>query len=628
MAHSLYTSVRRVWWRAALLLLIAGVAAGAAAGRQAWGRATSGVVLINGRPHYAINCAVDYRLLTLKATASIDVPATPQDPLQDVALFLYANASGVGGDDDRRKNLVVDSVVSGDRPLAWKVDGAVLHVTLPQAQSRPFTLEVAYHGVVPRAPAGSSDDLMGAMGTDISGLLGGSGGKTAPKPKNTDYGLYTYGAGILSLGSFWYPQLAVRSGGHWADEQPEGLGDVAYSVKSDYTVSFAGLPNNVVVAAPGKAFGRTYRADDVREFAVMMSEDYVEQQRELPLDGRTILLTSFTTKQHQAKSAQVLDIVAHALAIYSKRFGAYPYAQFKLAEAPLRGGAGGMEYSGIVGIASMLYGDLTAQLGGMTSTLDLPGADQLLKSMDPDAGTPAATTPKAAPKAAADDGGAGGLADTISGVLGQQGALMASMFEASVAHETAHQWWAIGVGSDSERHPFLDESLANWSSMLYFEDRYGKATAQKMIDLHLKTNFSMGVMLGGGDRPANLPTSAYTNNLQYGAVIYGKGALFYVHLRALMGDDAFFAGLRRYYAQYKDQLAGSDDLHRIMVQEAPQQKQAIDALYVRWIDQAHGTEDIHGGMGDMLSGLLGGGSGGGLDLNGLLGNLMGGAAGQ
>ena len=188
------------------------------------------------------------------------------------------------------------------------------------------------------------------------------------------------------------------------------------------------------------------------------------------------------------------------------------------------------------------------------------------------------------------------------------------MLETTVAHEVAHQWWAIGVGSDSQKHPFVDESLTNWSAMLYYEDRYGKAKAQGMSELNLNTSFSMGAMLGGGDKPANLPTSAYANNLQYGAVIYGKGALYYDKLRELVGDAAFFSALREYYARFDDKLAGPGDLKAIVVQKAPAKRAQIEALYVRWIDEAHGQEDIKGGM-------LGGMDLGGL-LNGALGGFM------
>lgn len=576
-----------------------------------------GAAAVNGvsRPQYRISTAIDYDLLTLRSTARVTVPVSANDPLADASFFLFANAGGVGGDDARRKNLVVDGVSLGGNPVPWKLNGAVLHVNLPAPQAAAFTLEIKYHGVVPRS-AGGGDDMMGAMGADISSLLG-MGGNQTEKPKNTDYGLYTYANGILSLGSFWYPQLAVRENGKWADAQPEGLGDVAYAEKSDYEVSFQGLPDNVTVVSPGRENNRVIRANDVREFAVLMSEDFVSRTKLVPIGARNVQVTSYASRKNASKLNQTLDVTEKALQIYSRRFGAYPFDEFKVVEAPMKGGAGGMEYSSVVGIASMLYGDFNKQLGGMMTTLNLPGADDLLKGLEADAGMDAPAAPKNVPQEAPEDGtGANAMSDMVGGILGQQKQMFDSLLEVTIAHEVAHQWWAISVGSDSQRYPWVDESLTNWSSMLYMEDRYGKAKAEEMMDLHLKTSYSMGVMLGGGDAPANLPTSAYTNNLQYGAIIYGKAALFYDKLRELVGDEAYFAALREYYATYRDRLAGPATLHRIVVSKAPAKQARIDALYRRWIEEKHGQEDI--GSSSAL---------GGLDLNGMLGNLLGGGIG-
>jgi hypothetical protein len=317
-------------------------------------------------------------------------------------------------------------------------------------------------------------------------------------------------------------------------------------------------------------------------------------------------------KKNAAQLDKTLDIAGAALQIYSKRFGAYPYSEFKIVEAPMKGGAGGMEYSRVIGIASMLFGDMGSQLGGMVSSLGLPGADKLLESLGDDT-----LTGGAAPAGGLDEEmGAGNPAsEMLGGILGQQKDIFDSLLEETIAHEVAHQWWAIGVGSDSQKHPFVDESLTNWSSMLYFEDRYGAAKAEQMRDLHLRTSFSMGAMLGGGDRPANLPTSAYANNMQYGAVIYGKGALFYDELRKLVGDAAFFGALRDYYAGWNHRIAGPQTLRAVVEAKLPAKRAQIGALYRRWIEEAHGKEDIGGGMnldlGGMLGSILGGGGIGG-----------------
>ncbi len=589
-------------------------ALGALAGAPVFffGRATAqnGVSSALKRPQYRIDASIDYDLLILQSSAAIRIPASGADPLRDASFFLYANAGGVGGDDARRKNLVVDSVKLGEEKLGFKLDGAVLKVALPAPQSAPFTLEIKYHGVVPRGAkeeGGLSSMMGGALGGDISSMPGiGDPNAAKEKPKNTDYGLYTYGNGILSLGSFWYPALAVRKGGKWLDSAPEGLGDVAFSEKSDFEVEIR-APQGLTLVAPGQITQSaaqdetTFRvkAKDAREFAVLLSEDFASKSRDFAVGGKNVAVSATLLKKNAAKIDKTIDIAGHALQIYSKRFGNYPFGEFKIVEAPMKGGAGGMEYSRMIGIASMLYGDMGAQLGGLTTSLQLPGADKLLESLGDEGG------------ALKDEGGANPMGDMLGGILGQQKDIFDSLLEETIAHEVAHQWWAIGVGSDSQNHPFVDESLTNWSSMLYFEDRYGAEKAEQMRDLHLRTSFSMGTMMGGGDKRADLPTSAYTNNLQYGAVIYGKGALFYDQLRKLMGETAFYGALREYYANWNGKIADDKTLRRIVVAKSPAKTAAINALYARWIEGAHGKEDIAGGgmnldLGGLLGGILGG----------------------
>lgn len=591
------------------------------------------------RPRYTLRADVDTALLTFTGSAKIEIPVAPGDPLSDAVFFVFANAGGVGGDDDRIKNIDVSSVKLGGAAVPFKLDGAVLHVLLPQAQRDAFALDIAFHGVVPRAPAsaGGLADMMG--GIDLGNILGGSTTPTKEKPKNIDYGLYCYGNGVLSLGSFWYPTLAVRKNGKWIDEAPEGLGDVAYAQTSDYSAELT-VPSNVVIAAtgtrvagpafgpgpsatPAKPVAHTVRftAVGVRDFSVVMSEDFVMAEKPVTVGDRIVRVQAFTTKEHAAKGALAADIAGHALQVYAKRFGPYPYSNFKVVEGPIRGGAGGMEYSGMTTIATMLYGDLAKELGGLADSLGAPGVDsKTLQSIIGDddatdagpavAGKPAANPAGKAAKAPAAEQDANPAADLLGNMLGGQKEILDSLFEMTIAHEVGHQWWAIGVGSDSQRAPWLDESLTNYSAIVYFEDRYGAARAQKMMEAHLKGAYSMARMLGQKDAAVNLRTSAYDGNMQYGAVVYGKGALFYGALRAEIGDPAFFGALRDYFAAEDDKLAEASDLKQAFIARAPAKKAAITALWKRWIEETHGDDDITGGppasLSDMLGGMLGG----------------------
>jgi hypothetical protein len=569
--------------------------------------------IANERPHYNIRLNLDYRLLTFSAHGAVKVPVTRGDSLSDVVFFIYANAPGVAGNDASHSNVVVDEVKLGDALLEYSQRGAVVRVKLPAPQTSQFTLNLKWRGVVPRAPAGSGG-LMDAMGgMDLSSIFGGG----AQTKKDVDYGVYSYGNGVLSLGSFWYPSLAVRQNGKWMDEAPGGVGDVGFAEASDFHVSVAGVEKEMIVFPTRSGFDGVFEknapgehrffAAGLRDFPLLVSDQFVHRQRKAQVGSHEITVSVYVTKKHEAKADEVLEIAANALQIYSKRFGAYRYVDFKVVEGPMRGGAGGMEFSGVVSIASFLFDDMDKQMQELGASLGVGDIEKTMAQLFPEN---------------AAENGAGALqnenanpaTEMLGGLLGGQKAILDSLLEQTIAHETAHQWWAMAVGSDAQRAPWVDESLTNYSAVVYFEDRYGKEKAEQMMELHLKGTYSTGRMLGGADAPVNLGSADYINNLQYGAVVYGKGALFYDALRKLVGDENFFAALRTYYKKYNGQIAPARGLLEIVKVQAPDKANAIENLFRRWIEETHGDEDIAGGkiggVQDLLGGLLGGMMGG------------------
>jgi aminopeptidase N len=64
------------------------------------------------------------------------------------------------------------------------------------------------------------------------------------------------------------------------------------------------------------------------------------------------------------------------------------------------------------------------------------------------------------------------------------------------------------------------------------------------------------------------------------ALVYNKGAGVLHMLRRLIGDDAFFAGLRRFYNEQKFRKAGTDDLRVAFEMEAGR---SLDRFFDQWI---------------------------------------------
>lgn len=112
-----------------------------------------------------------------------------------------------------------------------------------------------------------------------------------------------------------------------------------------------------------------------------------------------------------------------------------------------------------------------------------------------------------------------------------------------LAHEIAHQWWGHGLTWATYRDNWLSEGLAQFSAVLYLEERYGAKDAEKIFkkfSVWIKRKSSVGPIILGY-RLGHIDFEAYQ------AVIYNKSALVLFMLRDLLGEEVFFEGLRNFY---------------------------------------------------------------------------------
>ena len=136
--------------------------------------------------------------------------------------------------------------------------------------------------------------------------------------------------------------------------------------------------------------------------------------------------------------------------------------------------------------------------------------------------------------------------------------------EGATAHEAAHQWWYSLVGDDQVDDPWLDEAFAQFTTALYYRDAYGPTGMQADIDQDLARRYNR-VKGTEDDKRADLPVASYTDR-QYGAIVYGKAALFFNALYDKMGDDKFNAFMQTYFNKYRYGIAYPKDLYDIAAQ--------------------------------------------------------------
>ena len=134
-----------------------------------------------------------------------------------------------------------------------------------------------------------------------------------------------------------------------------------------------------------------------------------------------------------------------------------------------------------------------------------------------------------------------------------------------IAHETAHQWWQTGVGNNEIEHPFLDEGLAEYSVVLFYENypEYS-LTREQVLDSArktYKTYFSVyDKLFGSVDTSMLRGLYQYKSEYEYVNIAYIKPCIMFDMLRTTIGENKFFKGLKNYYSKFCFSNATPSDL--------------------------------------------------------------------
>jgi aminopeptidase N len=81
------------------------------------------------------------------------------------------------------------------------------------------------------------------------------------------------------------------------------------------------------------------------------------------------------------------------------------------------------------------------------------------------------------------------------------------------------------------------------------------------------------------EMPIGLPSGAYTG-AEYSAIVYGRGALFFLALADRMGEARMAELLRRYYTAFAWRIAAPEDFKRLAEGVAGGR---LDDLFEKWV---------------------------------------------
>lgn len=150
---------------------------------------------------------------------------------------------------------------------------------------------------------------------------------------------------------------------------------------------------------------------------------------------------------------------------------------------------------------------------------------------------------------------------------------------APVVHEIAHQWWGDAVTQRDWDDVWLSEGFATYFTLLFTEHDEGrdafvdglKRSRAQVLQLELKLPDSPVVHRNLADMQRVL------NRL-----IYEKGGWVLHMLRAEIGTEAFWTGIREYYRRYQDRNASTSDLRAVMEQVSGK---PLDWFFAQWLSR-------------------------------------------
>ncbi len=139
-------------------------------------------------------------------------------------------------------------------------------------------------------------------------------------------------------------------------------------------------------------------------------------------------------------------------------------------------------------------------------------------------------------------------------------------------HEAAHQWWFAAVANDAAMEPWLDESLAAYSELLFYETYYPG-------DESWWWNFRVEAFKPTGW--VNSTVYEYSSYRPYINAVYLRGAQFIQELRQQLGEEAFWGFLRAYYQAGQGSIMSTEDFFSLLAQISDVELNPIRASYFR-----------------------------------------------
>jgi peptidase M1-like protein len=341
---------------------------------------------------------------------------------------------------------------------------------------------------------------------------------TVPQTRGSNYGVLAYFEDVLSL-AHAYPMIAVYDNEGWNIEPPAPNGDVTYADASFYIVRVTAPKGLTLVTSGSRVSLSEAGAAQAVVVASGPARDFYLVASPL-YEEISQTIGEVTIRSYAPVGAR--DGAQMALDVARRAIEDYSahYAPYPYTEFDIVSTPTlslGMEYPGIVAITSRLY-DVNGNTRGTQANW---------------------------------------------------------LMESTVAHEVGHQWFYNLVGDDQLDDPWLDEALTQFATLQYYADEYGPSGADG-FRASLEARWAR---VGNADIPIGLPVAEY-EAAQYGAIVYGRGALFFVALKDVMGAEVFDRFLMNYTETFSWDIATPEALQALAEKHCACE---LDSIFNGWV---------------------------------------------
>ncbi len=143
--------------------------------------------------------------------------------------------------------------------------------------------------------------------------------------------------------------------------------------------------------------------------------------------------------------------------------------------------------------------------------------------------------------------------------------------DTSLGHELVHNWWGNSV--------FIDPVYGNWAEALttytadhLYKERAGEGEAYRRQALESYRNYA-------GSVPVALKEFRFETTTWGRAVGYNKGSFVFHMLRRLVGDELFYASLKRFYEDNKFTFTSTQDIQKAFEEETGRE---LNWFFYQW----------------------------------------------